>query len=64
MKNLQPRIFYPARLSFNIEREFFRQVKTKRKEQYGTYPKRNVENSSLNGKEARIYKKEKIEIGK
>ena len=58
-KNLQPRILYPARLSFRIggEREFLRQAKIKRIQQYQTYPKGNIERSSLK-------KKKKESIGK
>ena len=56
-KNLQPRILYPARLSFRIEGEIkklLRKAKTKRIHQYKTYPKRNIKGSSLSEKEKAI----------
>ena len=64
-KDLQPRILYPARLSFKIEGEiqFLRHVKGKTIEQYQTCSEGNIERSSLNRKEARIYRKEQITGG-
>ena len=59
-KNLQPRILYPATLSFRIEGEInnFSVKLTKRIQQFRTYPKRNIERS-LNRKEARLHRKGK-----
>ena len=55
-KNMQPRILYPARISFKIEGEikiFFQQTKAKRIQQYKTQAKRNIERASLNQKESK-----------
>ena len=52
-KNMQPRILYPARISFKIEGEikfFFQQTKAKRIQQYKTQAKRNIERASINQK--------------
>jgi len=51
---MQPRILYPARISFKIEGDkkiFFHQTKAKRIQQYKTQAKRNTERASLNQKE-------------
>ena len=49
-KNMQPRIPYPARISFKIEGEIKISPtnKTKRVQQYKTHSKRNAEKASLN----------------
>uniref|UniRef100_A0A8D1Y5E5 L1 transposable element RRM domain-containing protein n=1 Tax=Sus scrofa TaxID=9823 RepID=A0A8D1Y5E5_PIG len=51
---IQPRLLYPARISFKIETEiklFFPQTKTKRIQQHKTQVKGNTERASLNQKE-------------
>ena len=68
---MQPRILYPARISFKIEGEikfFFQQAKAKRIQQYKTQAKRNTERASLNQKErkerkGRKRKKKEEELG-
>ena len=60
---MQPRILYPARISFKIEGEikkFFQQTKAKRIQQYKTDSKRNIERASLNQKKK---KKREEELG-
>ena len=55
-KNMQPRIYYPARISFKIEGEirfFFQQTKANRMQQYKSHSKRNIERASLNQKKRR-----------
>ena len=49
---MQPRILYPARISFKIEGEinFFQQTKAKRIQEYKTQAKRNIERASLKQK--------------
>ena len=49
---MQPRILYPAIISFKIEGEifFFQQTKAKRIHLYKTQAKRNIERASLNQK--------------
>jgi len=70
---MQPRILYPARLSFKIEGEikiFFQQTKAKRIEQDKTQAKRNIERASLSQKDRKERKgrkrkkKKKRERGK
>ena len=66
-KNLQPRILYPARVSFIVEGEIKNfSDKQKLKEYSNTKPilKKNIKRPSQNRKEARIYRKEKITVGK
>ena len=63
---MQPRILYPARISFKIEGEikiFFQQTKAKRIQQYKTQAKRNIERVSLN-QEERKERKEKESRGR
>lgn len=58
-------IHYSERLSFRIEgkiNDF--SDRQKLKEFIDTKPTRNVEGSSLNGKKIRIYRKEKVPLGK
>ena len=59
-KNMQPRILYPARISFKIEGEikmFSNKKKAQRIQQYKTQAKRNTERASLNQKERKEVKK-------
>ena len=58
----QPRMLYPARISFKIEGEikfFFQQTKAKRIQQYKTQAKKNIERASLNQKERKERKRGK-----
>ena len=63
---MQPRILYPARISFKIEGEinFFQQTKAKRIQQYKTQAKRNIERASLNQKEKKKKKEEELGLRK
>ena len=63
-KNLQPRIYYPARMAFKIEGET-KNYSNKQKlkeyiQQYQANFKRNTERSSLNEKEVRGNRMEEI----
>ena len=65
MKNLQSTVLYPARWSFRIEGEIKKKVWVEQQSIHSAmYYKINVTQSSLNGKEVRIYMKEKVTIGK
>ena len=65
-KYFQPRIFYPAIISFKIEGEIknFSNKQKLKVQQYKTHSKRNTERASLNKKEVRINRKEEITTGK
>ena len=65
-KNLQPRMVYPARISFRRERERKNfSDKEKLKEKSNIRPiLEEILRSSLNIKESRIYRKENITIVK
>ena len=59
-KNLQPRILYPFRREG--ERKNISDKQKQRTQQHKIYLKENIERSSLNRKNVRIYRKEKITI--
>ena len=64
-KNLQSTILYLARWSFRIEGEILKKVWVEQQLiNSAMYYKINVTESFLNGKEVRIYMKEKVTIGK
>ena len=56
-KNLQPRLLYPARISFRFDREIktYRQAKAKKIQHHQTSSTTNAKGTSLSGK----HKKEK-----
>ena len=63
---MQPRILYPARISFKIEGEiknFSNKQKNEGVEQYQIHSKRNTERASLN-KKVKRNRLEEIGIGK
>ena len=57
-------MFYSVKLLFTIEREIknFSDKQKQRIQQQKIYLKENIERSSLNRKDVRIYRKEKITI--
>ena len=66
-KNLQPRILYPARLSFRVDREiksFTDKKKLKRIQQHQTNITRNAKGNSVNGKDKALTRNKKIITGK
>ena len=59
--NLQPRLLYPARISFKYEGEnqkLYRQAKAERIQHHQTSSPTNVKGSSLDRKQKRVYKLE------